>query len=188
MWWEPVVQGEPPVVVHFLANWVQRCSRLSSSVWRPEGQSVSVRSVCAAQDDTASPSLDSFNLLSSVDVNSDMPHRTGILNNRAHIPNVHRYQIPHRYSKTLQTTKHVQSATAFWFMLLTCKSQQRSDCTVRRRSLVSFTTSSLVPAMWRSLHLVGLSLRWFLLAQVSRSCTTASTLVVMVGKTDHRKA
>ena len=40
------------------------------------------------QDDTASPSLDSFNLLSLMDVYTAMPHRAGILNNRAHIPNV----------------------------------------------------------------------------------------------------
>ena len=77
-----VVQCEPPGI--FI-----RCG----------SQGINVRSVYAAQDDTASPSLDSFNLLSLMEINTAIPHRTGILNNRVHISNVHGFQIPNKYSK-----------------------------------------------------------------------------------------
>ena len=96
-------------------------------------------------------------------------------------------QIPSHW-QVLQTISNDKACQvcSLPFILLTCKSQQRSDCTIRPRSLVSLITSSFLPAMYRSgrdggtllkqicitLHLDGLSLSWLQFAQASRSHTS----------------
>ena len=65
---------------------------------------------------------------------------------------LYRDQVIDRYSKSFQTTKHVPYSLwlPFETILLICRSQHRSDYTVRPRSLVLLTTSSFLLAMYRS--------------------------------------
>ena len=102
-----------------LAFWVHRWRCLSSSVWKPVR--VRARTLMCKVDDCpgwyGKPVLDPFNLLSLIDVKPTMSCLTHILNNRAHIQCT-QVADPIQVPNTLQTTKHVQSATTvcdcFW--------------------------------------------------------------------------
>ena len=108
-----------------------RCSRLSSSVWRPVRVMASLYEVYVLSKIIRQALR--FKLLSLMDINTVMPHRTGILNNRAHVSNIHRHQIPTGTPKRFKRLSMYSLWLLFDTMFLTCESQQRSDCTVRPR-------------------------------------------------------